>query len=171
VPLVRVGVLQGSFGVSGYARFACCTDRPEHLSTRPSYVLADPVTGEALPVKLIDAKLQQGRFLALLDAFDSPEALKPYGGWELLYHAQRGALPREAGEVYCFELPGLEVRDGQGAALGSVRGVVHSGAHWLLQLDTLPTRLIPFTAQFVPEVNLEQGYLVCLYPLDEVVEP
>lgn len=171
MPLVRVGVLQGSFGVKGHARFACCTERPECLALRPRYLLADPVSGECMPVKLTQAKLQQEYFLALLDVFNSPEALKPYGGWELLYCARRGALPREAGEAYCFELPGLEVRDARGAVLGSVDKVVHSGAHWLLQLDTLPTRLIPFTAQFVPEVNLEQGYLVCLYPLDEVVEP
>jgi 16S rRNA processing protein RimM len=172
VPLVCVGILQSSFGIHGEAKFTYATDHPEWLKRRKSYLLVDPYSTELLPVTLEQTELRPEHFIAKLDAFDTPEALKPYHAWELLYFARRGELPREEGEVYYFELAGLEVRDTSGAVIGVVSEVVESGAHLLLELSTLPDRFIPFTKQFVTQVDLAAGFLVTNYPLDEfVVEP
>lgn len=172
MPLVCVGILLSSFGVHGQAKFAYSTDHPEWLKRRQSYLLVDPYSHELLPVKLEQAELRPEHFIAKIDAFNAPEAIKPYHAWELLYFAHRGELPREEGEVYYFELPGLEVRDDSGAILGLVSDVTESGAHLLLGLSSRPDRYIPFTRQFVTHVDLAGGFLVTNYPLDDyVVEP
>jgi ribosomal 30S subunit maturation factor RimM len=149
---------------------AYATDHPEWLASRKSYLLADPYSCECFPVLLEQIVPRAEHGLVKLDVFDAPEQVKPYHSWELLYFARRGELPREADEVYFFELPGLQVRNAAGDVLGAVDEVLDSGAHILLGLNTLSNRYIPFTLQFVPEVNLEQGYLVTTYPLDEYVE-
>lgn len=170
MPLVCVGILQSSFGIHGQAKFAYSTDHPEWLKRRKSYLLVDPYSHELLYVQLEQAELRPEHFVAKLDAFNAPETIKPYHAWELLYFARRGELPREAGEVYYFELPGLSVRDASGAVLGTVSEVVESGAHILLEVDALPDRFIPFTKQFVTHVDLAAGYLVTNYPLNDFVE-
>lgn len=149
---------------------AYATDHPEWLATRKNYLLCDPYSSECLPVLLQQAEPRAEHSLIKLDVFDAPEQVKLFHSWELLYFARRGELPRDAGEVYYFELPGLQVRDSAGTILGVVDQVLDSGAHVLLGLDTLPDRYIPFTRQFVPEIDLQQGYLVTTYPLHEFVE-
>lgn len=170
MPLVRVGIILSAFGVRGQAKMAYATDHPDWLASRRNYLLADPYSGECISVALEQAIQRGGHGLVKLDVFTAPEQLKPYHNWELLYFARRGELPREPGEVYYFELPGLEVRTAAGDVVGVVRQVLDSGAHVLLELASLPDRYIPFTKQFVPEVDLAQGYLVTTYPLDDFVE-
>ncbi len=170
MPLVRVGVILSAFGVRGQAKMAYATDHPEWLASRKRYLLVDPYSNECFPVLLESVLPRADHGLIKLDVFNTPEQVKPYHSWELVYFARRGELPREAGEIYYFELPGLQVRNLAGAVLGVVEEVIDSGAHILLSLNTLPDRYIPFTLQFVPEVDLAQGYLVTTYPLSDFVE-
>jgi 16S rRNA processing protein RimM len=171
VPLVRVGILLNSHGVHGLAKFACTSDNPQWLTARERYLLTDPATSQCHIVQLEKATMQHdGCFLGKLDVFDAPEPVKLHHGWELLFFARRGEMPREGDEVYYFELPGLQVRNSSGDVIGVVCDVLDSGAHILLGVDTLPSRFIPFTRQYVPTVDLEHGYLVTTYPLDAIVD-
>lgn len=160
----------GAFGVNGYLKIALTTDRPERLGDRASYILFDPQTGECARLTPADVQLKGDHCLIRFDGYDAPEPLKPFSGWDLLYYIERGALDREPGEIYAFELLGLKVRRAAGANLGVVVDVIDSGAHTLLEVSALPARLIPFTSQYVTEVNLEEGYIVSSYPLDDYVE-
>lgn len=167
MPLVRAGILLSSHGVHGLAKFACTSDNPDWLAARDVYLLADPSTFQYYQVRLNQVRPHGDCFYGKLDIFDAPEPIKMHNGWELLFFAQCGVLPRAEDEVYYFELTGLEVRNASGSVLGVVCDVIDSGAHILLSIDTLPDRLIPFTRQYVPTVDLALGYLVTTYPLDE----
>jgi len=70
----------------------------------------------------------------------------------------RESLPREGdGEVYLADLPGCQVVNTKGVALGTVQDVEGFGAHPLLRVrDAGGTeRLIPLVAAYVNGVDLE----------------
>lgn len=155
----------------GWVKCAYTTDNPEALGGRQKYLLVDPRTSECLTVSPAAVQLHPDYFLIRFNEFTAPEPLKRYAAWELAFPARRGELPRAADEVYYFELLDMEVRDAAGRALGKVVDVSHSGAHVVLELDTRPPRLIPFIREFVPALNLAEGWLVSTYPLDDREEP
>jgi len=74
--------------------------------------------------------------------------------------APREALPKPAeGEYYWGDLVGLAVENEAGEALGTVKGLVSTGAHDVLQLqegegEGSVERLIPFVAAYVLDVDL-----------------
>ena len=169
--LVCAGYVLGTSGVRGHLKCSYTTDNPELLPTRPHYLLREPRTGECLILTTAEVVLHDNNFLIRFAEYDAPEPLKFLRGWSLMFHTRRGELPREPGEVYFFELEGMEVRDAEGLVLGKVIEVHDTPAGISLELDRQPPRLIPFTTQFVPEVELEAGYLVTTYPLEDVVDP
>jgi hypothetical protein len=97
--------------------------------------------------------------------FAAPEALRGLGTG-----VPRGAAnPRAATSLL------LRAAEHGGARsrrpdVGQGGDVSYSGAHVLLELDTRPPRLIPYIREFVPTVNLEEGWLICTYPLDDCEE-
>ena len=79
----------------------------------------------------------------------------------------RGEMPEaEEGEYYWDDLIGLEVVNGEGAALGKVTGLLETGAHDVLQVTGERERLIPFVDAYVREVDLEAGRIVVDWGLD-----
>jgi len=167
---VRVGRVLGAFGVRGWAKCEYTTDHPELLATRQRYLLLDPVTCECLLIEPAAFKLHPSLFYLQIQGCDSRETMQRWAGWDLVYPARRGELPRSGDEVYCFELHGMEARRPDGVVLGTVTEVQQGPAHTLVAITGHPSRLIPFTRQFVPEVHLEEGYFVSTYPLDDVEE-
>lgn len=175
MPLVRIGVVSAPFGVRGELKCDYTTDHPEWIPGRSSYLLLDPRSNECLELKTAAVKLREQDFLIHFEGFDAPEPLKRFTGWELVYSATRGELPREKpDEVYLFELAGLEVRNPEGERLGLVKDILDTGPHFLLELDAPGEPLFPYIDQHIVEVNLAEGYLVTSYPLQpagrEVVE-
>jgi 16S rRNA processing protein RimM len=165
MPFVRVGWALAPFGVHGFLKFAYSTDHPEWITSRSSYLLSDPRSGECLEMRAAEVELRPENFVVRFAGYDTPELLEAFKGWDLGYSVKRGELPREeADDVYLFELQGLEVRDASGAVLGRVADVLDSGAHTILQLDAAGEPLMPFLKVHVPEVNLAEGYLVTTYP-------
>ena len=69
-------------------------------------------------------------------------------------------MPKPAeGEYYWGDLVGLAVENEAGEALGTVKGLVSTGAHDVLQLqegegEGSVERLIPFVAAYVLDVDL-----------------
>lgn len=163
--LVRVGVALGPHGVRGELKLSYTTDRRESLSAGRFYLLWDSQTNEAVQLTCDSVRELADACLLHFQEFDAPEPLSRFKGWSLLHCAARGELPRAEGEVYLFELQGLEVRDASGTAFAHVADVVDSGAHVLLELDLPGRPYVPYVGQHIPVVNLEQGYLICTYPL------
>ncbi|MCH7472674.1 16S rRNA processing protein RimM [bacterium] len=162
---MRVGRVLRPFGVRGFVKCASTTDYPERIAGRSYYLLLDIRTGECVRVSPEEVVLRHDHFIIRFEEFGAPEPLKRFGGWDLVYPAQSGDLPREDGEIYFFELVGLEVRGADGQRLGEVSEVLDLGAHPVLEVSGERQWLLPYTWKNVPEVNLEAGYLVSTYPL------
>ena len=70
--------------------------------------------------------------------------------------APREALPQpDKDEYYWADLVGLTVRNSSGLLLGTVSGLLSTGAHDVLQVqDGEVERLIPFVAHYVTTVDM-----------------
>lgn len=81
----------------------------------------------------------------------------------------RDQLPEpDEDEFYYSDLKGLGVTDATGASLGEIVGVQDFGAGDLLEVRPKRGRTfyVPFTKEFVPEVNLKAGTVYAELPAD-----
>ncbi len=157
--LVLVGRVAGAFGVRGEVRITSYTEEPATLLGYGS-LLDD----HGAPV----LELSGGRaakspeLIVRAVGVDSKEAADALRGLKL--HVPRDALPApEEDEFYLHDLIGMEARDPDGAPLGRIKAVFNHGAGDILELDPGDggrSRLIPFTREAVPEVDVAGRALV-----------
>ena len=95
-------------------------------------------------------------------------AAEKLNGVEL--YVDRDKLPAtDEDDFYQADLIGLEARLADGTTLGTVTAVPNYGASDLLEVRdrrTGDTYLYPFTRAVVPEVKLDEGYVVIEVPLE-----
>ncbi len=164
--LVRIGRVLKPHGVRGELKCALTSDNARLIAGRKHYLLVDPVTGETEQLALSGIRVQEESFIAQAEGYTAPEPLRRFSGWDIMYAAERGEVPRDdPGEVYFFELLGMEVATPDGEVLGEVTQVMDTGAHVVLEVSGY-SQLVPFTREFVPEVDLASGRLVTTYPLE-----
>lgn len=108
------------------------------------------------PIEVLSVRPRGTGFVAELQGIADRDAARGLSG--LLIAVPRSALPPlEPGrEYYWQDLVGMTVSDAAGRSLGTVRGLIETGAHDVLvvaagQRETL----IPFTDPFVQEVDVE----------------
>jgi 16S rRNA processing protein RimM len=79
-------------------------------------------------------------------------------------YAKRGVLPEVQTEDVFYEadLVGLEVLDEQKNKVAKVIGFYNFGAGDILEikLQTGKAEMLPFNKAYVPEINLEEGYII-----------
>ena len=100
-----------------------------------------------------------------LEGIDSRSAAETLVGQELLVSADDRPVLDE-GEFHLLDLLGLEARlAADGPAVGTVSDLI-SGGNDLLEITTSEGRklLIPFVEAIVPEVQLEDGWLLLTPP-------
>ena len=165
MPLVRVGSIRRPHGLMGQLKCDYRTDHPEWLEERSHYLLHEHRSGEVLQLEVNSVEHHNDHFLIKFVGIDSPEAGQQFNGWDLMYSVERGVLPREEGEVYFFELEGMEVRTSAGEVVGRVVDIAETGAGMFLEVQGEKSFLIPFNMEHVPELNLEEGWLVSDYSL------
>ncbi|MCD6043682.1 MAG: ribosome maturation factor RimM [Burkholderiales bacterium] len=139
-----MGRVAGAYGVRGWIR----VQAPESgLAQCRTWWIG----GTEYPVE--QTKPHSGALLAKLAGLGSPEAARRLKGSKVL--VRRGSLP-EAGEghYYLADLVGLAVVNGEGVVLGAVKRWVFNGAQDVMEVAGEKTRLIPWTAEVVREVDL-----------------
>jgi 16S rRNA processing protein RimM len=91
-------------------------------------------------------------------------------------YVPRERLPKaRRGEYYHTDLIGLRVETAEGENIGEIVAVQNFGAGDLLEIarDGRDTALIPFTAEFVPEIDIAAGRAIIAPPdglLDDEAE-
>jgi 16S rRNA processing protein RimM len=141
-----MGRVAGAYGVRGWIR----VEAPEAgLSECRTWRIG----GTDYPVE--QTKPHSGALLAKLAGIASPEAARKLKGSSVL--VRRESLP-EAGEghYYLADLVGLEVVNGQGVALGSLKRWMFNGAQDVMEVAGERTRLIPWVASVVRSVDLDK---------------
>jgi 16S rRNA processing protein RimM len=159
-----IGRITRPHGVRGEVRVEPHTDLPERFGLLGHvYVGGDP------PVSMTveRARLHQGVIILKLggaDSRDDAEALR--GQWVLVSADE--ALPLKEGELFLYQLVGLDVVDEAGEIIGTVEDVLQTGANDVLIVRTIdePPRqlLLPDIPGVVLDVSLEAGRVVVRIP-------
>lgn len=152
---VLIGIVGRPHGVRGELAVEPRTDEPA-LRFAPGAVLRVEDSDRTLTVE--SARDHSGRLLVqfrgVLDRNDA-EAMR---GTRLVTEVDPATRPDEPEAYYDRQLIGLRVVDAAGTEVGQVAAVAHLPSQDLLEIDADgSTRLVPFVAELVPEVDLERG--------------
>lgn len=173
--LVLVGYISGAYGVNGWIRVKPYSPDADALLHARTWWLDRP---ELHDVDMRQAKLHGGDVVAELVGVagrDAAEALKG-----ATVQIRRSHFPvLSDGEFYWLDLIGLAVLNLQGECLGSVRDLMHSGAHPILMVAAnslqseagIPDEkrsdiLIPFVDRFVKTVDLASKQMTVDWGMD-----
>lgn len=114
--------------------------------------------------RIVGSRSTNKGFLLDLEGIDSREAAETLRSEELQLDRCELDEP-ETGEFYVEDLVGLAVFDESGGSLGVVSEVFETPAHEVLVIRSEDgERLVPFTLEHVPEVDVDSGRLVARPP-------
>lgn len=155
---IIVGVLSGSFGVTGDVRLKSFCADPEALADYTPLTRSD---GAQITTIVIKGQTK-GALIARVDGITTKEQADALRGVELF--AMRDQLPSlPDDEFYHADLVGLTAFDTGGQTLGRVKAVQTNGSDDLLEIVSpahSDTILVPFTKVIVPTVDLDSGRIV-----------
>ena len=165
---VEVGRVLGAWGVKGGIKVKAFAADPQALFSTKRWYLQPPQVQR--PVLLSTAALQMPPLLHVVQAREQGDAVvatvqevTERDAAEALKGARvfvpRTSFPTPAdGEFYWVDLIGLAVSTHDGLDLGSVVGLIETGPHCVLRIQSAdvaaPERLIPFVEAYVLGVDL-----------------
>ena len=161
-----VGKVVGVQGLKGELRINPASEFPERF-TEPGTRWLKARGKAPREIELTSGRQLPGKsvFVVRFAGIDSRDAAEALVGQTLMVPADdRPEL--EEGEFHLLDLVGLEARlKADGPAVGTVSDLI-SGGNDLLEITTSEGRklLIPFVEAIVPEVQLEDGWLLLTPP-------
>ena len=161
--LIAVGRIGPAHGTRGDAFVEPWTDDPEARFAIGVVLTADPATAGPLTVE--SSRFQNGRLVVHFAGVEDRNAVEALRGVRVLLPAGERAPIEDPNEFYDTDLIGLIVRTAEGAEFGPITEVIHIGpADYLELVVDGVTRLIPFVAEIVPEVDVAGGYVIIAPP-------
>ncbi|MDP6375537.1 MAG: ribosome maturation factor RimM [Pseudomonadales bacterium] len=156
--VVISGHFGGAYGVRGWVRVMSYTDPARQLlDYRPWLAEFD---GSWREVEVREARTHQKGLVAWIEGVDDRNAAERLKG--ILIGVAAGSLPATgADEYYWRDLMGLKVRNQDGERLGRVHHMIATGANDVMAIRRAggEETLIPFVAQFVLSVSLDEGVI------------
>ena len=164
---LSVGKIVGVQGLQGELRVNPASDFPERFTAPGPRWLRSRKGGEPKEIQLKKGRQLPGKslFVVRFEGIDNRGAAEALVGQELLVAGDDRPELAE-GEFHLLDLVGLEARlTTDGPAIGTVTDLI-SGGNDLLEIKTADGRklLIPFVEAIVPEVQLEDGWLLITPP-------
>lgn len=167
--MIVLGRVSAPYGVQGWVKVQAFGDDSQVLAGVPRWWLGrDPDDGQGWRlVELLDRRQQGGVLIARLEGIADRTAAKALEG--LYVGAPREELPAPRDdEFYWGDLIGLSVVTEHGDSLGTVTGLIESGAHEVLVVRVEQSgaasdreRLLPFVANVIRQVDLAAG-VICV---------
>ena len=162
--LILIAEVGGAFGVKGEVRLTSWAADPKSLLTYSP--LLDEAGRPALT--LASGRVHKGGLVARIREVESREEAEALRGLKLF--VTRAALPApDEEEYYLADLIGLAAVGPDGTQLGRVKSVADFGAGDLLEIDPGdggPAWWSPFTREGVPDVDLTEGRVVVVRPVE-----
>ena len=161
-----VGKVVGAQGLRGELRVNPASDFPERF-TEPGPRWLQAKGSPPKEIELISGRQQPGKslFIVRFKGIDNRSSAEALVGLTLLVRA--GDRPQlEEGEFHLLDLVGLEARlNTETGPIGTVTNLI-SGGNDLLEITRGDGRkqLVPFVEAIVPEVHLEEGWLLLTPP-------
>jgi 16S rRNA processing protein RimM len=167
--LICVGMITSAHGIRGAVNIKSYTENPKDIA---SYGPVFNKEGErSYKLKVISVK-KDNCIIAMIDGTDTRNDAEKLKGMKL--YIPRGVLPEilEDDEFYSEDLLGLTAFFQDGKEYGVVQAVHNYGSCDILEIrlkDSNKEELLAFTKEIVPEINLEEGYIIVDLPEVEFV--
>jgi len=160
---VVLGQVAGARGVRGELRFRYTGDGPENLLAQSRVWLPRREGDPAPPVyRIIECGPgRAGELRVRLEGVETREAAEALRGrWVEVERASLPELPE--GEFYWHELVGCRVWSHEETEIGVVRGLLETGAHDVLVVETEDGRevLLPLAEELLRELDPGAGRIV-----------
>lgn len=152
--LVCLAAVAGAHGVRGQVTLKTFTETPESVT---AYGPLQDEEGNSYRLKIKGEA--RGLLIAEVEGVNDRDAAEAIKGRRLYVKREALPQPEDSEEFYFADLIGLEARDSSDSLLGYVSAVYNFGAGDLLELrdEEGGERLLPFTREVVPEVDLTAG--------------
>ena len=163
--LVLVGRVVKPQGRHGEVAVECFSDREERFPTLVRVFAGKPEGSEPRELRVERAWPHKGRFVLKFEGIDSIDAAETLRDLELRIPEDQ-LLPLPEGSYYHHQIVGLRVEDEQGETLGSVEGLIETGASPVIVVrgGAAGELLLPFADAFVRKVDLAVGRMVVVRP-------
>jgi len=166
--LILMARIGAAHGIRGEVRVKSFTDDPLSFADYGPLFTKD----RTQRFEVVRARVQKTVVVTKFKGLDDRNAAEALNGTDL--YVQRDELPPpDEDEFYYEDLTGIEVRDLAGEMLGKIVSVHDFGAGDLLEVR--PRRgasyYIPFTREFVPVVDLSNGFVEADLPEDYLSDP
>ncbi len=147
-----MGRVAGSFGVRGWLKVAPYSAEVDALAAHPAWWLKGR-DGEWRELAVEETKVHGAQLLAKLAGVEDREAALALKGAVLAVAREALAEPG-AGRYYWSDLIGLDVVNGRGERLGTLRAMYSNGAHDVAEVVAERARLLPWVPAVVRRVDL-----------------
>lgn len=156
---ICLGAIAGVHGIKGEVKVKSFTEVDSDLD---KYGIVENETGDRqFELKVVGHSKELLR-VKIKGVDDRNEAERLIG---TAFYIDRSVLPEleEEDEYYEADLIGLSVKASSGEITGTVAGLYNFGAGEILEIKVKATgklEMIPFTKEYVPEVNVKDGYII-----------
>jgi 16S rRNA processing protein RimM len=159
---LMVGRIGRPHGLTGEVSVVVRTDAPEQRFALGAVF----ELGNGRKLTVAGTRWHRGALLLRLAEVTDRTAAEELRGEMLTVSAEELAPPEDPDEFHDHQLIGLRAVLADGAAVGTVRDVVHGPAGELLVVDRDggPEALVPFVRDIVPTVDLAAGRVVLTPP-------
>jgi 16S rRNA processing protein RimM len=149
---VVLGEIVGVHGVRGWVKVKSHTRPREAIFEYGSWYVGTRNGWENMSV--ISGRPQGPGLVAHLEGISDRDQARLLVGAEIAISRDQ-LSPVKAGEVYWMDLEDCEVINREGDSLGKVSHLLETGANDVLVVQNGGERLIPYTGDFIDEVDLE----------------
>lgn len=155
---ICLGAIVGVHGIKGEVKVKSFTEYAEDIDQYGD--VEDEAGLRKFKIKVIGHSKELLRVkIKGIDDRDAAFALKGTG-----LYVNKDVLPElNEEEFYHTDLIGLEARNENSEFIGEVVGVYNFGAGDMLEIKTSETgksEMLPFTSEYVPTVNIKDGYII-----------
>jgi 16S rRNA processing protein RimM len=162
--LVLMGRIGAAHGIKGEVRIQSFTDDPLAIRTYSPLLTERP----GLSITISTARQGKGVIIARLADVNDRNSAEKLNGVGLFVSRDRLPPADDVDDFYHTDLIGLDARRQDGSVIGQVIAVLNFGAGDLIEIREPDgaTALFPFKRDFVPEIDLDAGFLTIVEPED-----
>jgi 16S rRNA processing protein RimM len=165
-PFLLLGEVLRPHGIRGELRMKIMTDHPERIpELEQVYLGKDPASPNATGYGVERMRIDRQYGLLKLEGIDDRNQADLLRGLFVMVDLEH-AVPLEEGEVYLYQLIGLNVSTEAGEALGVLTDVLETGANDVYVVDSpqYGEVLIPATDETILDMDVEAGTMTVNLP-------
>ena len=160
-----VGRIGAAHGIKGEVRVQSFTEDPLALVSYGPLSTNRP----GLTIRILAARTTTNVLVARIEGVTDRNAAEKLNGVELFIDRALLPEPEDEDDFYHADLLGLRAQLADGTSLGTVSAIPNFGAGDLIEVRderTGGTYLYPFTKAVVPDIRIDDGYLVIDPPIE-----